>query len=157
MILRILHPGSPSKGPLLQAARGYQKRLRDFRVDERFLKSEKITERGDRAIQSALAKEGERILQALGPHDHLVVLDRQGSAVSSEKMADDLQRWMNQGKKAVCFALGSAWGLSDEVKKKAHARWSFGAITLPHDLACVVLWEQLYRAQTILRKEPYHK
>ena len=77
--------------------------------------------------------------------------------MSSTAIAKALQRWMNSGHVAVCFALGSAYGLHPSVKEKAQACWSFGKITLPHDLARIVLWEQLYRAGTILKGEPYHK
>ena len=57
----------------------------------------------------------------------------------------------------VVFALGSAHGLHGRVIERADETWSFGPATLPHDLARTVLWEQLYRASTILRGEPYHK
>ena len=157
MNLRLLHPGSASKGPLEEACKIYRKRIRHLRTEERFLKAEKLSDISPHAIECALDREGERLLSAVGPRDRLIVLDPRGASWTSEETANHLQQWMSGGFQSVCFALGSAYGLSSQVKKKAHARWSFGNLTLPHDLARVVLWEQLYRAQTILHGEPYHK
>jgi len=153
LILRLVHPGSAAKGPLDQAARDYQARLgRGFRVEETWLRASR---RAD--PKTALAEEGERLLQAVHERDRLVALDRTGVALSSEALAERLAAWMQAGHAAVVFALGSASGLGEVVRQRAHERWSFGPLTLPHDLARVVLWEQLYRASTILRGEPYHK
>ncbi len=159
MILRLVHPGRPLAGPLDDAARDYQQRLsRHVRVDELFIKPRKLGKAHDPAgVADALADEGRRLLEAVGPRDLLVALDREGATWSSEDAAARLDGWMSSGSRAICFALGSAWGLHDMVRQAAHQRWSFGALTLPHDLARVVLWEQLYRAQTIVRGEPYHK
>ena len=157
MILRLLHPGSASKGPLAEASKLYQKRIRNLRIDERFLKAEKLNDTSQRAIEIALEREGERILSAIGARDRLVVLDPKGSSWTSPDTAKHLQRWMSGGYQSICFALGSAYGLAPKVKKQAHETWSFGHLTLPHDLARVILWEQLYRAQSILQGEPYHK
>jgi len=157
VILRLLHPGSASKGPLDEAAKLYQKRIRGLRVDERFLKSEKISDKSQSAIKLALKREGDRILSAVGGRDRLVVLDPEGSPWTSPETATRLQKWMSGGYQAICFALGSAHGLDPYVKEKAHEIWSLGKLTLPHDLARVVLWEQIYRAQTIIQGEPYHK
>jgi 23S rRNA (pseudouridine1915-N3)-methyltransferase len=86
-----------------------------------------------------------------------VALDRTGKALSSEGLSERLAAWMQAGHGAIVLALGSARGLAPEVLARAEERLSFGPMTLPHDLARVVLWEQLYRASTILRGEPYHK
>ena len=157
MILKLLHPGSASKGPLEEASKLYQKRIRNLRIEERFLKAEKLTDTHARAIELALQREGERILSAVGPRDRLVVLDPEGAPWTSPETAKHLQRWMSGGFQSICFVLGSAYGLAPEVKRRSHESWSFGRLTLPHDLARVVLWEQLYRAQSILKGEPYHK
>ena len=157
MILRLLHPGSPPKGPLDEAAKLYQKRIRSLRVEERFLKSDKISDKSQSAINLALKREGERILSAVGGRDRLVVLDPEGSPWTSPETSKHLQKWMSGGYQAICFALGGAYGLDSSVKQKAHETWSLGKLTLPHDLARVVLWEQLYRAQSIIQGEPYHK
>ena len=93
----------------------------------------------------------------LGHGTQLIVLDKGGEQVSSEALAKRLQSWLSSGHRATVFALGSAHGLSPELIRSASWAWSFGKLTLPHDLARVVFWEQLYRAQSILRGAPYHK
>ncbi len=153
MILRLVHPGSAPKGALEDAARDYRQRIeRNFRVEETWVRASKGEDR-----LTALAEEGERILANVRDRDRLVALDRTGKALSSEALAVRLEAWMQARHTAVVFALGSASGLAEGVVAKAHERLSFGPLTLPHDLARVVLWEQLYRASTILRGEPYHK
>jgi 23S rRNA (pseudouridine1915-N3)-methyltransferase len=153
LILRLVHPGSAPKGPFDEAARDYQQRLaRLYRIEETFVRPSRKAEPG-----AALAEEAGRLLQAVRDRDRLVALDRLGRPLSSEQLAERLAAWMQAGHPAVVFALGSASGLGTEVVARADERWSFGPLTLPHDLARVVLWEQLYRASTILRGEPYHK
>ncbi|MFO0748062.1 MAG: 23S rRNA (pseudouridine(1915)-N(3))-methyltransferase RlmH [Myxococcota bacterium] len=153
MILRLVHPGSAPRGPLDDAAREYRERAgRVTRVEELFVKPSRRPE-----PQAALAEEAERILAAVKERDRLVALDRTGTALSSEALAKRLDAWQQMGLGAVVFALGSASGLAPAVLARAEERWSFGPLTLPHDLARVVLWEQIYRGFSILRGEPYHK
>jgi len=158
VILRLVHPARSLSGPLDVAARDYQKRIsRHLRVDERFVKPARIKHEGAAAVKGAIEQEGERILAAVGPRDVLVALEVTGVSESSEALAKRLDGWMNSGAKAVAFALGGPWGLSDAVRARARISLSLGPLTLPHELARVVLWEQLYRAGTINRGEPYHK
>ena len=158
MILRLVHPARSLTGPLDEAARDYQKRLsRHLRVDERFVKPARIKREDPTSIRDALRTEGERVLAALGPRDILIALEVSGDTWSSEVLASKLGGWMNSGAHAIVFALGGPWGLSEDVRGRAKTSLSLGPMTLPHELARVVLWEQLYRAGTILRGEPYHK
>ena len=87
----------------------------------------------------------------------LVLLDIQGKQVSSEQLAQTLEDWMVGGISHIVFIIGGSEGVTPEIKQRAHTRMSFGPITLPHNLARVVLLEQLYRAFKIQRGEPYHK
>lgn len=158
MILRLIHAGAPAKGPLGQAADDYRRRLgKVARVDEAFVKAAPVRRASAAEVRRALDGEAERLLARVGPHDRLVVLDREGKHLSSRDLARQLDRWRHEGPTAICIALGSAHGLADTLRERAHLRWSLGAMTLPHDLARVVLWEQLYRADSILRGTPYHK
>jgi len=85
-----------------------------------------------------------------------VALDIAGSPVSSEQLAVRLGRWRDEGRQ-LTFLVGGAVGLEDTLLEAADWRWSLGPLTLPHELARVVVVEQLYRGFTILRGEPYHK
>lgn len=100
--------------------------------------------------------EGRRLLDALGPFDWPVALDREGRAWTSEDLARELGRWRDQGRNPA-FLIGGADGLSRDVLDAARGRWSLGPLTLPHELARVVMLEQLYRGGTILAGQPYHR
>lgn len=96
-------------------------------------------------------------LDALPPSAQVVLLDIQGKQVSSEQLAETLEDWTVGGISHIVFIIGGSEGVAPEIKQRAHTRMSFGPITLPHNLARVVLLEQLYRAFKIQRGEPYHK
>jgi 23S rRNA (pseudouridine1915-N3)-methyltransferase len=84
-------------------------------------------------------------------------LDERGKQLSSEELARKLQELMNSGEAGVSFLIGGADGLPQPLVAKADFHWSLGRLTLPHRLARLILLEQLYRAMSILRGEPYHR
>jgi 23S rRNA (pseudouridine1915-N3)-methyltransferase len=86
----------------------------------------------------------------------LVCLARTGEAWSSAQLAEQVSRWQLRAR-PIAVLVGGSYGLDDELLERAQARWSLGPLTLPHELARVIALEQLYRAWTILRGEPYHK
>jgi 23S rRNA (pseudouridine1915-N3)-methyltransferase len=86
----------------------------------------------------------------------LVLLDSRGKQLSSEELAEFLRDHRDRGSQELIFAIGPADGWTDETRKRANVRLSLGKMTLPHELARVVLAEQLYRAFTILAGHPYH-
>jgi 23S rRNA (pseudouridine1915-N3)-methyltransferase len=100
-------------------------------------------------------REGEAILRRIPGDAHVYVLDREGRRVSSEELADHLEQW-REGGRDVCFVIGGPFGLASSVVKHAAERISLGAITLPHQLARVVLLEQLFRAHKIVLGQRYH-
>lgn len=100
--------------------------------------------------------EGEAVLSKLGPRDMLVALDEHGRQMTSPAFAEQLGKWEEDPGLAPCFVVGGAYGLSREVLAASRLTLSLGRCTLPHDLARVVLLEQLYRAASILRGSPYH-
>ena len=87
----------------------------------------------------------------------LVLLDQRGRQLSSEELADFLEQHQTRGTQALAFAIGPADGFTDAARSAAATIISFGRVTLPHELARVVLLEQLYRAFTILKGHPYHR
>ena len=101
-------------------------------------------------------EEAARLTRAVPTGARLIVLDRGGSSWSSEELAQRLERWRDQGS-ALALVIGGAFGLAPEFVTRAAERWSLGPLTLPHELARVIVLEQWYRAWTILRGEPYHK
>jgi len=100
----------------------------------------------------ARAIEGERLLGRLPAGCRTIVLDERGDTLTTR----ELSRLVDERDKDLRFVIGGAWGLADAVKQRADRSIRLSSMTLPHELARVVLLEQLYRAWTILRREPYH-
>lgn len=115
-------------------------------------------ERGDNAATSAnvRAREGERITRKIEGIVTKVACDASGKSMSSERFAAWLQG-EREAARDVAFMIGGAFGLDDGLRDNASMRLSLAPWTLPHELARLVLAEQLYRAGTIVRGEPYHK
>jgi 23S rRNA (pseudouridine1915-N3)-methyltransferase len=109
--------------------------------------------------EAAVAVEGERLLKAAapGPADRLVALDPAGEALDSAGWAALVGGSADEGVGRLVFLVGGAAGLAGNLRQMARRTASLGPQTLSHELAQVVLVEQLYRAWTILRGEPYHK
>lgn len=101
-------------------------------------------------------QEGARLRERFPGAGHVVVLDRAGKPWSSEELASRLDGW-RLASRPVALVLGGSHGLESGLIRQAAEGWSLGPLTLPHELARVVVLEQLYRAWTILRGEPYHK
>ena len=116
-----------------------------------------IREAGRAATPGLRVKEeSARISAALPGRGTVVVLDRAGSAWSSEVLARHLEGW-RVAAAPVVLVIGGAYGVDAELLGRAASRWSLGPLTFPHELARVIVLEQWYRAWTILRGEPYHK
>ena len=96
-----------------------------------------------------------KVAEPLTPH-RTVLLDERGTHLTSVAFADRLQKWMNAGPKRLIFAVGDAYGFDAEFRAGASFELALSAMTFPHDLVRVLFAEQLYRAYSILRNEPYH-
>ena len=101
-------------------------------------------------------KEGELILKALQPGDVIVLLDEGGKEMRSTEFADYMERKMNTVNKRLVFIIGGPYGFSAKVYGAAHERLSLSRMTFSHQMVRLIFTEQLYRACTILKGEPYH-
>lgn len=101
-------------------------------------------------------KEGELILQKINNQDVVVLLDENGKPKSSIAFANYLQKHMNSGIKRLVFVIGGPYGFSNDVYAKARAKLSLSTMTFSHQMVRLFFVEQLYRAFTILKNEPYH-
>jgi 23S rRNA (pseudouridine1915-N3)-methyltransferase len=101
-------------------------------------------------------EEGRRLRERLPRRCVLVAVDRDGTPLASPALAERMRRWQ-EGAVPVAFVIGGSHGLAEDFRQAAAFRWSLGPLTLPHELARVVVLEQLFRAFTILKGEPYHK
>lgn len=101
-------------------------------------------------------KEGELILSYVEPSHHLVLLDERGKEYTSIAFADELQKKMNTGIKQLTFVIGGPYGFSQAIYQRANSKLSLSKLTFSHQMIRLFFVEQLYRAFTILRNEPYH-
>ena len=126
------------------AARDYIERT------ARYLPCESLSFRSEADLLRALSAQAGRAAA------FLILLDSRGKQLSSEELAEHIGRWRDGGTQRLVFAIGPADGWSAAARERANLLLSFGRITLPHQLARVVLAEQVYRALTILAGHPYH-
>ena len=154
MRIHIVAVGALREPHFKAAAAEYLKRLTpyaDIRVTE-------VPDRdlGHDAVR-AVAEEGRGILRALPEAAYVVAMEAGGTERDSERLAAWLGQRMNNGDSTLAFVLGGADGLAPEVVSVARERMSLSRLTLPHQLARVVLLEQVYRSFRIVRGEPYHR
>lgn len=102
------------------------------------------------------AKEGELILKNVKPADNLVLLDERGKEYSSVEFAKVLQDKINYEGKDIVFVIGGAYGFSEDVYRRANSKMSLSRMTFSHQMVRAIFAEQLYRAFTIIKGEPYH-
>lgn len=118
-------------------------------IDE--LKDEK-----DATIEEGRRREGERLLKQISSQAFLVVLDERGEQMNSVRFAEFIGRHRDSGTAELAFAIGGAYGFSEEVRRRAGKVLALSAMTFTHQMVRPFLLEQIYRAFTILNNEPYH-
>jgi 23S rRNA (pseudouridine1915-N3)-methyltransferase len=154
MRLRLIWVGKTRNEHLRALAGDYLKRL------SRFARCEvaEVRESAAADARACLEEEGKRILGALASDALAVLLDVSGpTRWTSEELAAQVENWQTRSVKEVAFVVGGHLGVSEEVRARASVRWSLSTLTLTHEMARVVVAEQLYRAYTILRGVPYQK
>ncbi len=155
MTIKLLAIGKTDHKELQKLIDDYQKRLGfyikfEFDIISDLKNSKNLTE--DQQKQ----KEGELILDKLNSTDVLILLDENGKQMDSVSFSDYLQKHMNSGIKQLVFVIGGPYGFSEEVYNKAQGKLSLSKMTFSHQMVRLFVIEQLYRAFTILRNEPYH-
>jgi 23S rRNA (pseudouridine1915-N3)-methyltransferase len=154
MRLRLVWVGKTRNGHLRGLAEEYLKRL------SRFVRCEVAELRESAAAdpRACVEEESKRILGALASDALTVLLDVGGPVEwSSEELAARIEEWQARSVKEVAFVVGGHLGVGEEVRRRADVRWSLSRLTLTHEMARVVLAEQLYRAYTIMKGMPYQK
>jgi len=146
--------GRPRQAGLADAIQEYETRASRYWP----LEVQEVREEPARGLTAAVVREREsaRIAERLAPEAHVVVCDPGGSSQDSAAFAAWLGGQRDLGR-SVSFVIGGAYGIGDGLRGRATRRLSLAPWTLPHEVARLVLAEQLYRAGTILRGEPYHK
>jgi 23S rRNA (pseudouridine1915-N3)-methyltransferase len=154
--LRVVVVGKDKNEPMCEAAREYVARI------ARYIPAELVEVKEEPAKASTpLARvrqvEAERLDKALGQGDYLIALDERGKEMTSLELARRIERFANEGRQSIAFVIGGPGGLDPEFVRRAKETWALSKMTLPHRVARLMLAEQLYRACTIMRGEPYHK
>ena len=152
MLIRLLAIGKTFDKRLVSLIDDYTGRLKHYTRFEYLELAGKKSMPPERQAEA----EGQQLLAQLQPTDYLVVLDEGGKQLSSEQFAAQMEQWMNAGTRTIVFAIGGAYGFSAEVQQRAHYRLSLSAMTFTHQMVRLIFAEQLYRAFTIIRNEPYH-
>jgi 23S rRNA (pseudouridine1915-N3)-methyltransferase len=136
-----------------QAADDYARRLKRYATvyEQEVREASRAPTAGAQRIEEAA-----RLEAKIAEGSTVVALAREGTGWTSRELARQLERWLLAAR-PVAVVIGGSEGLDPSFVARAGARWSLGPLTLPHELARVVVFEQLYRAFTILRGEPYHK
>jgi 23S rRNA (pseudouridine1915-N3)-methyltransferase len=145
MKIRVIWPGKTKEQFILEGSRKYLKLLRPYAdISTTELKEEKGSD-----VRKILEKEGERILRLQVPY---TLLDEKGEALTSMEFAG----YLAENQSSIDFVLGGAYGVSEEVKKRAHKTISLSRMTFTHEMSRLFFLEQLYRAFTIMHKKGYH-
>ena len=136
--------------------RKYLDRLRHYiRMEIHLVKAEKISPKISEGM--VCEREGERVLKLLNAQDYLIVWDPEGRQMDSQRFAAFLEHLQNAGTPAVWMVIGGPLGVSPRLLERANSVLSLSRMTFPHDMARLMVAEQLYRAFTILKGEPYHR
>ncbi|WP_273187015.1 23S rRNA (pseudouridine(1915)-N(3))-methyltransferase RlmH [Dialister succinatiphilus] len=118
---------------------------------------EKMPENPSPALkEKVMEKEGEKLLKYLKGEDFLILLDLKGKPVTSEELADILRKKMVSGTSHFFFMIGGPYGNGENIRRRANLKISISAMTFTHQMARLILAEQVYRAMKIIRHEPYH-
>jgi len=143
----------------VQAVDEYKKRISKYAKIEliEVADEKEPNNAGGKDIEQIKDKEADRILSKIKDNQHVVTLEIHGKTYTSEKLASEYQRWMNTGKSDVVFIIGGSNGLGEAVKKRSDQEISFGTLTYPHQMMKVMLMEQIFRVNKILRNEAYHR
>jgi len=152
MRIRFIWPGKTKDEHLRALVDEYLKRL------SRFARCQMVEVRENAASDGARVEKGaRRILEAIPAASRVVLLDVNGQELSSEELAKQIRRWENDSIKELAIVIGGPDGVGAEVNARANERWRLSRLTLTHEMARVVVVEQLYRAYAINHGLPYQK
>lgn len=157
MKVLVLAVGASRTEGLARSIADYEFRIRHYFDYEAIELRPERAKGGSGARARAVQEESRRLLAAVPDGYETVAVDERGEAWASEDLARYLGELAVLGRTGAAFLIGGAYGHSDGLRTSADRSFSLSALTLPHELARLVLVEQLYRAGTILRGEPYHK
>ncbi|GAQ81826.1 DUF163 containing protein [Klebsormidium nitens] len=152
--IRVVSVAKAGAGPGQLLAKEYAEKIRRYCTFEELVIRPNPKHTPDADVQ--VASEGERVLKSITPRDYVVVLDERGRDLTSEQLADLVADAGDTGCSALLFCIGGPYGHSPAVRSRANVVVRLSCMVLNHEVALIVLLEQIYRAWTILKGEKYH-
>lgn len=159
MKITIITVGKIKEKYLRDAIAEYSKRLSKYcKMEIIEVADEKTPENASESMNETIkSREAERILKYLKDDAYVMTLEIQGKQITSEELAEKIEKLGIQGTSHLIFVIGGSLGLGKEVLERSDYALSFSKMTFPHQLIRVILLEQIYRSYRIIKKEPYHK
>ena len=159
MKITVITVGKIKEKYLKDAIAEYTKRLSKYcKLEIVEVADEKTPDNASEVVENAIrSKEAERILKYVKDDAYVITLEIGGKQLSSEELADKIDKLGIQGTSHIIFIIGGSIGLGKEVLNKSNYALSFSKMTFPHQLMRVILLEQVYRSYRIISNEPYHK
>ena len=159
MKITLITVGKIKENYLKDAIAEYSKRLSRYcKLEIVEVADEKTPDNASDTVEDAIRdKEGERILKYIKEDAYVITLEIAGKMLTSEEMAEKIDKLGVQGTSHIIFIIGGSIGLGREILKRSDYALSFSKMTFPHQLMRVILLEQIYRSYRIINHEPYHK
>ncbi len=155
MDIKLIVVGKTEEKYLIEGIEIYLKRLKHY-INFEIYTIPELKNAKNLSFSQIVQKEGELILKLVSTSDKLVLLDEKGKQESSVNFSVFLEKMMLQGLKNLIFVIGGAYGFSEDVYKRSNDKISLSKMTFSHQMVRLIFVEQLYRAYTILKGEPYH-
>ena len=155
MNVDLIVTGKTNAGYVAEGVAEYEKRLSRY-IRFRILTLPDVKNGASFSCEVLKQREGEAMLARFGDYDRVVLLDENGREYTSEEFAGRIERLAGSSVRNLAFVVGGAYGFSESVYRAAHGRMSISRMTFSHQMIRLLFIEQLYRAMTILRGEPYH-
>lgn len=149
--LQVIRTGKVAQSGLIPIARDYRKRLGAF------VKADELELKADAGRDKRNSGKNAEPLYSPAAGEFLILLDERGKQWTSQQLAAKLQGWIDDPRiKTLSFLIGPPYGFDDATRAAGFETWSLSVMTIPSDFAWTLVWEQLYRAMTILKGMPYH-
>ncbi|MES2630015.1 MAG: 23S rRNA (pseudouridine(1915)-N(3))-methyltransferase RlmH [Bacteroidota bacterium] len=155
MTIRLIYIGKTFQPFIAEGCQEFEKRLKKYIKLEVIILPD-VKQQGSMEPAQLKKHEAQLVLKQLKSEDFLVLLDERGGQLSSVDFSKNLQEKMNRGTKTLCFLVGGAFGFDEQLYQRANEKLSFSKMTFSHQMIRLFLTEQIYRAFSILKNEPYH-
>lgn len=155
MKIKLIYTGKTGKNFLTEGEKEYESRLKHYLKFEK-IELPDIKNANKLSEKEIKKKEAEQLLKKVDSSDQIILLDDKGKQFTSVEFSKFFQNKMNQGTKSLCFIIGGPYGFDDSIYNLPHQKISLSKMTFSHQMIRMIFLEQVYRAQTILKGEPYH-